>query len=57
MQAALRIKKPSKVKEGIHAILYGDPKTGKTSTLDDQTCVCCFLTSKAALPYYPMQKT
>lgn len=35
MQSALRIKKPAKAKEGIHAILYGDPKTGKTSTLDD----------------------
>ena len=35
MQAALRIKKPAKAKEGIHAILYDDPKTGKTSTLDD----------------------
>lgn len=35
MKAALKIKKPINSKEGIHSILYGDPKTGKTSTLDD----------------------
>lgn len=35
MLSALKIKKPNQVKEGIHAILYGDPKSGKTSTLDD----------------------
>ncbi len=31
----LQITKPSQIKEGIHAVLYGKPKTGKTSTADD----------------------
>lgn len=35
MLAALMPTKPEKTKEGIHGILYGDPKTGKTTTLDD----------------------
>lgn len=35
MLAALMPKKPTGTKEGFHSILYGDPKTGKTSTLDD----------------------
>jgi hypothetical protein len=33
--AALMPSKAEEVKEGIHGILYGDPKSGKTSTLDD----------------------
>lgn len=32
---ALMPMKVQNVKEGIHGILYGDPKTGKTTTLDD----------------------
>lgn len=32
---AFEITKPAQAVEGIDAILYGDPKTGKTSTLDD----------------------
>lgn len=35
MLAALMPKKPAKVVEGFDCILYGDPKTGKTTTLDD----------------------
>jgi hypothetical protein len=31
----IAIKKPAKVVEGIHGILYGDEKTGKTTSLDD----------------------
>lgn len=33
--AALRPQKVEKIVEGFHSILYGEPKTGKTSTLDD----------------------
>jgi hypothetical protein len=33
--AALMPSKAEEVKEGVHGILYGDPKSGKTSTLDD----------------------
>lgn len=33
--AALMPSKAEETKEGVHFILYGDPKTGKTSTLDD----------------------
>lgn len=32
---ALKLMKPSQVREGFHGILYGDPKTGKTSTFGD----------------------
>lgn len=35
MLAALMPKKVEAEKDGIHGILYGDPKSGKTSTLDD----------------------
>lgn len=35
MLAALMPKKPKMEKDGSHTILYGDPKTGKTTTLDD----------------------
>lgn len=35
MLAALTAKKVEEVREGIHGILYGDPFSGKTSTLDD----------------------
>lgn len=35
MMAALMPKKPEKSESGIHGILYGDPKSGKTTTLDD----------------------
>lgn len=35
MLAALMPNKAEKVEEGIHSILYGDPKCGKTTTLDD----------------------
>lgn len=35
MLAALMPMKVEKIKEGVHGILYGDPKTGKTTTLDD----------------------
>lgn len=35
--AALTPKKPEKVIEGVHSILYGEPKSGKTTTLDDPT--------------------
>lgn len=35
MLAALTSQKIVDVKEGFHSILYGDPKCGKTSTLDD----------------------
>lgn len=31
----LKITKPAEVREGFHGILYGKPKTGKTSTADD----------------------
>lgn len=31
----LKIMNPAKVREGFHFILYGDPKTGKTSTFGD----------------------
>lgn len=37
MLAALMPQKPSKNASGIHGILYGDPKSGKTTTLDDPT--------------------
>jgi hypothetical protein len=37
MLAALMPQKPVKEESGIHGILYGDPKCGKTSTLDDPT--------------------
>lgn len=33
--AALAPAKVEKIVEGFHSILYGDPKTGKTTTLDD----------------------
>lgn len=33
--AALMPNKPEKIVSGIHSILYGDPKSGKTTTLDD----------------------
>lgn len=32
---AFQITKPAQAVEGFHGILYGNPKTGKTSTLDD----------------------
>lgn len=32
---AFEILKPAKANEGFHGILYGEPKVGKTSTLDD----------------------
>lgn len=35
MLAALMPQKPIKTASGIHSILYGDPKSGKTTTLDD----------------------
>lgn len=35
MLAALMPQKPVKTESGIHGILYGDPKSGKTTTLDD----------------------
>jgi hypothetical protein len=35
MLAALMPKKPTKEESGIHSILYGEPKSGKTTTLDD----------------------
>jgi hypothetical protein len=35
MLAALMPNKPEKIVSGIHSILYGDPKSGKTTTLDD----------------------
>lgn len=35
MLAALMPQKPVKTESGIHSILYGDPKSGKTTTLDD----------------------
>jgi hypothetical protein len=35
MLAALMPQKPKKEESGIHGILYGDPKSGKTTTLDD----------------------
>lgn len=35
MLAALMPQKPAKTASGIHSILYGDPKSGKTTTLDD----------------------
>lgn len=31
----LKITKPAEVREGFHGLLYGKPKTGKTSTADD----------------------
>lgn len=31
----LKITKPAQVREGFHGMLYGKPKTGKTSTADD----------------------
>lgn len=31
----IKITKPAEVKEGFHGLLYGKPKTGKTSTADD----------------------
>lgn len=36
MLSALMPKPKVREKEGIHAILYGDPKTGKTTTLDSR---------------------
>lgn len=35
MLAALMPQKPVKAESGIHCILYGEPKSGKTTTLDD----------------------
>jgi hypothetical protein len=35
MMAALMPQKPKKEESGIHSILYGEPKSGKTTTLDD----------------------
>ena len=35
MLAALMPSKPVKTESGIHSILYGPPKSGKTKTLDD----------------------
>jgi hypothetical protein len=35
MLAALMPKKPTKEESGIHSILYGEQKSGKTTTLDD----------------------
>lgn len=35
MLAALMPQKPSMTASGVHSILYGDPKSGKTTTLDD----------------------
>lgn len=35
MMAALMPQKPTKEESGIHGINYGDPKSGKTTTLDD----------------------
>jgi hypothetical protein len=35
MLAALMPQKPTKEESGIHSILYGEPKSGKTTTLDD----------------------
>jgi hypothetical protein len=35
MLAALMPQKPEKSVSGVHSILYGDPKSGKTTTLDD----------------------
>lgn len=35
MLAALTATKVESVKEGFHSILYGEPKSGKTTTLDD----------------------
>lgn len=32
---AFQVTKPTQAVEGFHGILYGNPKTGKTSTLDD----------------------
>jgi hypothetical protein len=37
MLAALMPQKPVKAESGVHGILYGDPKSGKTTTLDDPT--------------------
>jgi hypothetical protein len=37
MLAALMPQKPAKTASGIHTILYGDPKSGKTTTLDDES--------------------
>lgn len=34
---AIKITSPAEVREGMHSILYGKPKTGKTSTADDPT--------------------
>ena len=36
MLAALMPSKPVKTESGIHSILYGPPKSGKTTTLDDE---------------------
>lgn len=36
MLAALMPKRPSKTASGVHGILYGDPKVGKTTTLDEE---------------------
>ena len=33
----LKITRPAEVREGFHGLLYGRPKTGKTSTADDPT--------------------
>lgn len=35
MSVTINITKPAEAKEGLHGILYGPPKTGKTTTLDD----------------------
>jgi hypothetical protein len=32
---AIKITSPAEVREGMHSVLYGKPKTGKTSTCDD----------------------
>ncbi|CAB4144014.1 AAA domain containing protein [uncultured Caudovirales phage] len=32
---AIKITKPAQAREGMHSVLYGKPKTGKTSTADD----------------------
>jgi hypothetical protein len=37
MVAALTAKKVTETKDGFHSILYGDPKCGNTTTLDDPT--------------------
>jgi hypothetical protein len=32
---AIKITSPAEIREGMHSVLYGKPKTGKTSTCDD----------------------